>query len=236
MLKYGANNIGKIFLGSNEIGKAFLGSNLVFQKDGGQPQPTVNYLISGAPTINGTIMTMPAIDGSRDFIYTPERFAPGSSDWSIETAVRYHSFAMNNTDLFATVTDDGARNYSITLQNDTNHTSAKDSYRSHLYLSSNGTSWNKMSGTKYVTASLLETWYGMRVTKIGNAFRVQIRNISSGGNWGDNGSQTITGITFNSRVAFGGGFANRSLNADFDLAYTKIYIDGSLWWEAITNE
>ena len=39
MLKYGANNIGKIFLGSNEIGKAFLGSNLVFQKDGGGDQP-----------------------------------------------------------------------------------------------------------------------------------------------------------------------------------------------------
>lgn len=39
MLKYGANNIGKIFLGSNEIGKAFLGSNLVFKKDGGGDQP-----------------------------------------------------------------------------------------------------------------------------------------------------------------------------------------------------
>lgn len=50
MLKYGANNIGKIFLGSNEIGKAFLGSNLVFQKDGGgdQPEHDVGFIRNGA--------------------------------------------------------------------------------------------------------------------------------------------------------------------------------------------
>ena len=32
MLKYGSNDIGKVYLGSNSIGKAYLGSNLVFQK------------------------------------------------------------------------------------------------------------------------------------------------------------------------------------------------------------
>lgn len=35
MIKYGDNNIGKMFFGSNSIGKAYYGSNLVFQKGGG---------------------------------------------------------------------------------------------------------------------------------------------------------------------------------------------------------
>lgn len=39
MLKYGSNNIGKVYLGSNPIGKAYYGSNLVFQKGGGTTPP-----------------------------------------------------------------------------------------------------------------------------------------------------------------------------------------------------
>jgi len=39
MLKYGTNNIGKVYLGSNLIGKAYLGNNLVYQS-GGAPTPT----------------------------------------------------------------------------------------------------------------------------------------------------------------------------------------------------
>ena len=39
MLKYGDNNIGKVYLGSNSIGKAYYGSNLVFQKGSGPTPP-----------------------------------------------------------------------------------------------------------------------------------------------------------------------------------------------------
>lgn len=39
MIKFGSNNIGKIYLGSNLIGKAYLGSNLVYQKGGGSSLP-----------------------------------------------------------------------------------------------------------------------------------------------------------------------------------------------------
>lgn len=35
MIKYGTNNIGKLYFGSNSIGKAYLGNNLIFQKGGG---------------------------------------------------------------------------------------------------------------------------------------------------------------------------------------------------------
>lgn len=46
MLKFGINNIGKIFLGSHAIGKAYLGSNLVFQT-GSTPTPTPGDLPAG---------------------------------------------------------------------------------------------------------------------------------------------------------------------------------------------
>ena len=40
MIKYGTNNIGKIYFGSNPIGKAYFGSNLVYQSGGGSSFPT----------------------------------------------------------------------------------------------------------------------------------------------------------------------------------------------------
>lgn len=47
MIKFGSNNIGKIYFGSNSIGKAYYGSDLVFQK-GSSPTPppytTVDYI------------------------------------------------------------------------------------------------------------------------------------------------------------------------------------------------
>lgn len=59
MLKYGANNIGKIFLGSNEIGKAYLGENLVWQSGGVTPLPydaEIEYLAgNGSPYIDSGI-------------------------------------------------------------------------------------------------------------------------------------------------------------------------------------
>lgn len=228
MLKYGANNIGKIFLGSNEIGKAFLGSNLVFQKDGGgQPQPTVNYLISGSPTIANGIMSLTG-QAARNFIYTKEAFAPGSADFTIQTSVRYNSF-IDYRDVFASVNDDGSRLYSIALQGIVSNGSLSN----RLYLSSNGTSWNKMNGTRRANTSITGEWRDFKVERASNVFRVYIR--ARGGDWTFSGSSTVTGITFNSPIAFGGGFANAEMDGDIDLAETKIYIDGSLWWEAITE-
>lgn len=37
MLKFGLNNIGKVFLGNTEISKVFLGTDLVFNGGGGEP-------------------------------------------------------------------------------------------------------------------------------------------------------------------------------------------------------
>lgn len=46
MIKYGVNNIGKIFFGSNTIGKAYLGSNLVY--GGGGPTPPAPINLAGS--------------------------------------------------------------------------------------------------------------------------------------------------------------------------------------------
>ena len=232
MLKYGANNIGKVFLGANGIGKAYLGSQLVY--DGGgvtpptPPGPTVNYRISGSPTIANGIMSLTG-QSARNFIYTNESFAPGSADWTIQTSVRYNSF-ISYRDVFASVNADGSRLYSIALQG----VVSSGSLSNRLYLSSNGTSWNKMNGTRRVSTGVTGEWRDIKVECASNVYRVYIR--ARGGEWSYNSQSTVTGITYNSPIAFGGGFANAEIDGDIDLAETKIYIGGSLWWEAITTE
>ena len=52
MLKYGSNNIGKVYLGSNSIGKAYYGSDLVFQK-GSSPAP-ITIRVSPSLASGGT--------------------------------------------------------------------------------------------------------------------------------------------------------------------------------------
>lgn len=190
-----------------------------------EPGPELNYLISGSPTIAGGIMSLTG-QSARNFIYTKEAFAPGSADFSIETSVRYNSF-ISYRDVLASVNADGSRLYSIALQGFV----SSGSLSNRLYLSSNGTSWNKMNGTRHVGTGVTGEWRDIKVERASNVFRVYIR--VRGGEWAYNGQSTVTGITFNSPIAFGGGFANGEIDGDIDLAETKIYIGGALWWSAI---
>lgn len=227
MLKYGANNIGKIFLGSNEIGKAFLGSNLVFKKDGGQPQPTVNYLISGAPTINGTIMT-PA--SQRGFIYTNKPFNPGEGvSWIIQTKLKFNSFAAWR-DVWSTVNSSGESTRSIVTQVINNRRNYE------LYMSNNGSSWNIASNKCPGIFPVVGTWIVFQlVCTYSNGQYTFKQGYPEVPSW-TNTLTTSAHPTYGYNIAFGGGFGNNGVDADFDLSETKIFIDGSLWWEAITNE
>lgn len=181
-----------------------------------------NFRIFGSPTIANGIMSLTG-QSERNFIYTKDAFAPGSADFSIQTSVRYNSF-QSYRDVFASVNDDGSRLYSIVLQS----VVSNGVLSNRLYLSSNGTSWNKMNGTRRVNTSVTGEWRDFKVERVSNVFRVYIRE--RGGEWAFSGSSTVTGITFNSPIAFGGGFANAELNGDIDLTETKIYIGGQLWW------
>lgn len=190
-----------------------------------EPAPAANYRISGSPTIANGIMSLTG-QSARNFIYTNESFAPGSADFTIQTSVRYNSF-ISYCDVFASVNDDGSRLYSIVLQG----VVSSGSLSNRLYLSSNGTSWNKMNGTRRANTSVTGEWRDFKVERVNNVYRVYIR--ARGGEWTYSSQSTVTGITFNSPIAFGGGFANGEIDGDIDLAETKIYIDGSLWWSAI---
>lgn len=228
MIKLGDTGIGKLYLGSTEIEKAYLGTGASFVKGGvGGNAYRANYLINGSPTItSGTILT-PA--SPRGFIYTPEAFNPGSSSWSIETSVRLNSF-MDYRDVFSTVKADGTRVYNIAAQ--CTHSSSSNT-RMDLYMSNNGTSWNKLGGTKYVGIGVKNTWRDLRLTRSGNTYELSIR--ARGGSWASNGAFSVSSMTFGYPIAFGGGFANNAIDGDIDLEYTKIYIGGSLWWEAVTQ-
>lgn len=187
--------------------------------------PLRGYLINGTPTINGGIMSLTG-QSERNFIYTNEAFAPGSADFTIQTSVRYNSF-IDYRDVFASVNPDGSRLYSIALRG----VISNNQISNRLYLSSNGTSWDKMNGARRVNTNVTGVWRDIKVERVSDVFRVYIRN--RGGSWAHSNQNTVTGITFNSQIAFGGGFANGEIDGDIDLSMTFITIGGKLWWSAI---
>lgn len=200
-----------------ESGVGGLRRELTVNQDG-----AFNFRICGSPTLADGIMSLTG-KAERNFIYTNGVFAPGSSDFIIQTSVRYNSF-ISYRDVLSAVTDDGERLYSIALQG----VVSSGALSNRLYLSSNGTSWDKMNGTRRVSTGVTGEWRDIKIERVNNVFRVYVR--ARGGNWSYNGQSTVTGITFNSPIAFGGGFSNGEIDGDIDLMETKIYIGGQLWW------
>lgn len=192
----------------------------------GTPVPGVNYLISGSPTIVGNIMTL---DGSatRTFIYTKERFTPGSSDWSIETKIRLHSPHTNYCDVIAAVTDNGERKYQITVEG----SKSGSGLQFNTYASSNGTSWNLINAKASFAIGVTDVWRYVKLEKASGKLAAYQK--SEGGSWATLGTSNYTYTGVDAKIAFGGGFANNCMNADIDLSETKIYIAGQLWWSAI---
>lgn len=86
MIKYGTNNIGKIYFGSNLIGKAYFGSNLVYSSGSGPgpgPQPTsIAYIRGGAD--GSYIDTGITADNTTRVVLWARNLnpAPTSNDWS----------------------------------------------------------------------------------------------------------------------------------------------------------
>lgn len=192
------------------------------------PTPSVNYLVFGNPSIQGNILH-PDLN-SRNFIYTDEPFDPGTQEWIIQTKIKINT-AIANKVFIASVDGDGVFQYSIFVMTDSG--SGNTSFK--LYLSSNGTSWNLLNG-------------GCQGSMGAGTYRVfQIVCTRSGSNyiykmgfpeipaW----TQTVSKTThplFGKRISFGGGANSYGLDADFDLSETKIWINGSLWWEAISSQ
>lgn len=222
----GTTKIGKMFLGEVEIGKAYLGNDLVFQK-GGTPTPTPNYLVFGNPSIQNGILH-PDIN-SRSFIYTNEAFNPDTSGWTIQTKIRINT-AIANKVFIASVDADGAFQYSIFVMTDSG--SSNTAFK--LYLSSNGTSWNLLSGGSEGTMSA-GVWRVFQIvcTRSGSnyVYKMGFPELSA---WTNAVSKTSHPI-YGKRISFGGGANSYGLDADLDLAETKIWIGDTLWWEALTQ-
>lgn len=230
MSYFGVNGIGKLFLGSTEISKTYLGTRLVYQSGGvtppPTPQPTINYLVYGNPTINGTSYIPDT--SAKGFIYTNAPFNPGTSAWTIQTRIRINS-AIAWRDLIASVDANGASQYSIVVQTNTN--SSNQGYG--LYLSRNGTSWNLRSNSP-TGAMGTGTWYTFQIvcTKSGSryVYKMGFPELDS---WTSTYTSAYAPV-FGKYISFAGGFDTVSPDCEVDLSETKIWIGSTLWWEAIT--
>lgn len=207
---------------------ALLRRRMMMMAGGGPtPGPTINYLVYGSPTINGTSYIPDT--SAKGFIYTNEPFNPGTSAWTIQTRIKINT-AIAYRDLIASVDADGASQYSIVCQTNTN--SSNTGYG--LYMSSNGTSWNLTNNTPKGVMGL-NTWRVFQIvcTRSGNNY-VYKMGYPENSSWTSTTSKTSHPL-FGKHISFGGGYTGKGLDCEIDLSYTKIWVGGSLWWEAITE-
>ena len=191
--------------------------------------PGTNYLVYGSPSISNGIMTPDQNDIG--FIYCNKPFNPGDGiPWTIQTKIKMKSY-VTYRDLFSTVEQDGTSVRSIEVQS-TNSNSGRN-YKS--YLSNNGTSWNIRSGvTSGNLPQLNETWYKIQYVCTYSSNRYYFK-----AGYPDEDSWTTSTYssshpTYGKYISFGGGLS-RGINAEFDLSETKIWVNGVLWWEAISS-
>lgn len=224
----GTTQLGKMFFGTTEISKAYLGNNLVYQSGSSPtpPAPTTNYLTFGNPIIVDGIFSTNT--SGRDFIYTNELFNPGAGhSWILQTRIKFNT-ALAWKNIISTInTSDGGMKYSIVSQ--TKSSNSNKDYS--LYLSSNGSSWNILnSGCS--GAMNTDTWYLFQIVcTYNNGTYTYRQGFPEKGVW----TSTATSSTppkYDEYIGFG---ASSSMNADFDLSFTKIFVDGTLWWEAVTD-
>lgn len=188
------------------------------------PTPTTNYLIYGSPAINGNEYVPDK--SALGFIYTNKLFNPGASEWIIQTRIKINT-AVAWKDIISSVNaQNGAMLYAVVCQ--TNTDSSNQGYG--LYLSSNGTSWNVTSNSpKGAMGTGVWRTFQIVCTRSGNKYIYKM-GYPEQSSWTSTISKT-TQPAINNYIAFG----RNMIDADFDLSYTKIWIDGSLWWEAITE-
>ena len=189
------------------------------------------YSVSGSPVISGGILYLPGSE-QRVFIYTPQRFAPGSADWSIETKIRLHAFTPNYSDVLSSVGDSGERNWVFCVQGEVSTWQGSQNKAFHLFASTDNRSWNLINNGDAFGIGVLEVWRYVKLEKKSGKL-AGYQKYDGTDNWITNGVYDYNYTGINTKVAFGGGFANRNTNCDIDLSETKIYIGGELWWRAI---
>lgn len=204
--------------------------NILIGQGGGPgpgPGPVIqrNYLISGSPTISGNSYIPVDTDG---FIYTNIPFSPADSDsWTIQTKVKINT-ASAWKDIVSSVNVSGEKVQAMSVQ-----TTTGDSNRQvKLYMSNNGTSWNVASAVCAKTIPI-GSWYVFQIvcTRSGNNY-VYKMGFPDASSWSSTSSKT-THPTYGNYISFGGGWGHVP-DAEFDLSETKIFVNGSVVWEAIT--
>jgi len=182
-----------------------------------------NYVVVGNPVFDGDWIIPAQSNGG--FVKTNKLFAPGSDTWTIRTEIQTPDSHSGSQDVFGSVDSNNSSYRSLLLEiNNTRYTP---------YLSSNGASWNISIGSggtgiglQSNTVYLLELFF--------DGAKYGIRASDDGGN-----TWPIEWLTTSSAPIIGGyavGFGvvrNLVYNGKLNLAKTKIYVNGSLWWSAL---
>lgn len=230
MIKFGTNNIGKIYFGSNLIEKAYFGSNLVYSS-GSSPVPDpdpdpdpgteTGYTVFGNPAITDGLMT---ISGGQNGIMTLTPFNPGSQTWEIQTRVLYKF--TRYSELFRSCDANGSNSgvYGIMTQ--------MDNAGVRFIYSINGTSWVSTTGIQIRYTA--DAWNYVKVGWNGSKYYHMIS--LDGVTWTMETSNNTNPVHPGDYILFGSTESNQYSQSTWDLNSTQILIGGMVRWRAVGSQ
>lgn len=215
---------GELTEGTSTITVSYDGKTTTFSVTVSSP----NFTAVGNPSISGTVLS--PSDGN--FVKTPSNFSPGNSSWRAVAKVKLNSALSTSpiayADIFGGVDSSNASIRTMMLE--FNGDVAEGCYAG--FIASSLSSWN-IAGNGSIWGLDLKVpnwqWYELKF----DGTQTYSIGVSSDGET----YTTVKSVTSTNKVLGGYpvGFGlerNGVLNGDIDLAECKIYIDGSVWWEA----
>lgn len=210
---------GTLTVGTSTITVSYGGKTATFNVAVSAPQSESGYVEIGTPQIENNILT-----GSEDgFVRTPSIFNPGSDPWLIR--VRFHtaSGTANYMDVLGSVDSSGTSQRGLLMET---------KYGLAFYAATSGaSSWDILSGNLAMDIAT-NTDYIVDFEYTGTEYRRKY-STDGGETWSDYDSQSSAKVVSGNYYVGFGLKRNEYLRGTIDLAECKIWINGSLWWQAV---
>lgn len=186
------------------------------------------YVEVGSPSISGEVLT----PGSSGSVRSPQVFSPGNYKWKLRVGFTTGSTVNTYQDVAGTVNSSGASQRGFLLEN-AYYSQGQFANKALMgaYISSNGSSWDIISGTVYQEIHA-NTSYIYELEFTGSQYRARIS--SDGGNtWSDYISAASTAKVKGGYYIGVGLSRNGYFAGTIDLTSVMVWINDVPWWKAV---
>ena len=177
-----------------------------------------DYTIVGSPTIADKVASG---FSENNYLVLPEAFNPSNSSWELLLKVKVKYYSGSNYRYFFSNKDSTNRSLIIGISN---------SGLFSLYLSSNGSSWDILSGGNGSIYAQDNTDYYIRVKFTGSAYSLEVS--TDGTNWSTACSVSSSSKVYSTTYYLGAGYnaSTCAFDGSIDLSEGYIKIGNDTWW------